>query len=125
MRSSGLIVPVALVLTGSASAQEFSRDRAELDAAAGRQVFENVLIADPLAFSSRTPAQLHARSVARLEAPAPTGEAAADRAELDAASGRRVYASTARATPEPQRNADVQGSAPRRVRVVLPSPYGR
>ena len=75
-----------------AYAQEASRDRADFDAAAGRHVFENVLLADPTAFSRR-PRATPVQAYAALERPAPTGEASLERAEFDASAGRRVHAS--------------------------------
>ena len=126
MRLPGMIVMIALLPAGPAAAQEASRDRAELDAAAGRRVFENVLRADPSAFASRPLARRDPRLVARLEPPAVTGDVASERAELDAAAGRTVYASAAQAAAQPQpTGSSLQGTAPRRVRVVLPSPFGR
>jgi hypothetical protein len=53
-------------------------DRADFDAAAGRTVFQNVLLADPQAFSSR-PRLRRGESRAVVTAPATTGDAAADR----------------------------------------------
>ena len=46
---------LAFLLGGPALAQDASLDRANLEAAAGRLVFENVLLADPQAFARRTP----------------------------------------------------------------------
>ena len=49
------VVGLAFLLGGPALAQDASLDRANLEAAAGRRVFENVLLADPQAFARRTP----------------------------------------------------------------------
>jgi hypothetical protein len=98
-------------------------DRADFDAAAGRTVFQNVLLADPQAFSSR-PRLRRGESRAVVTAPATTGDAAADRYELDAAAGRPVYSSLP--GPPPSKREQVAGPKPQRtVRVILPSPYGR
>ena len=56
------VVGLAFLLGGPALAQDASLDRANLEAAAGRRVFENVLLADPQAFARRTPVgSYHAR----------------------------------------------------------------
>jgi hypothetical protein len=110
---------VAVLSSAPAHAQDASRDRAELDAAAGRRVFANVQLADPNAFSRRarvTPAQ----ALAMLERPAASGEVSSDREEFDAAAGRTVHPSTGPARAE---HASVRSGRP--VRVILPSPFGR
>jgi hypothetical protein len=105
-----------------AIAQEVSRDRAEFDAAAGRTVFQNVLLADPQAFSSRPRVRREEPRVV-VAAPAATGDASADRYELDAAAGRPVYSSLPASTSKREQVAGPKGQ--RTVRVILPSPYGR
>jgi hypothetical protein len=112
-----------LAVASSAFAQDASRDRAELDAAAGRAVFQNVLLADPQAFASRrriTPEP--ARRA--IETPAPTGEASADRRQLDAAAGRAILGGTVPASSASTRD-QAAGPRQRSVRVILDSPYGR
>jgi hypothetical protein len=103
-------------------AQEVSRDRAEFDAAAGRTVFQNVLLADPQAFSSRPRLRREEPRVV-VAAPAATGDASADRYELDAAAGRQVYSSLPAPSSKREQVAGPKGQ--RTVRVILPSPYGR
>src|SRR4051794_29835026 len=68
-------IGLAFLLGGPALAQDASLDRANLEAAAGRLVFENVLVADPQAFARRTPVRTRdqARTTA-LAAPASTGD---------------------------------------------------
>jgi hypothetical protein len=116
----------ALWASSPALAQEVSSDRAEFDAAAGRAVSRNVLLADPHAFSSR-PRLRREQSSDVVIRPAATGDASADRFELDAAAGRQVYSSL----PGPASAKREQGAGPkgpkqqRTVRVILPSPYGR
>jgi hypothetical protein len=106
-----------------AMAQEVSRDRAEFDAAAGRTVFQNVLSADPQAFSSR-PRVRREQSASVVVPRAATGDASADRYQLDAAAGRPLYSSLP--GPAPSKPEPVAGSKQQRaVRVILPSPYGR
>jgi hypothetical protein len=104
-------------------AQEVSKDRAEFDAAAGRTVFQNVLLADPQAFSSR-PRVRREQSASVVAPRAASGDASADRYELDAAAGRPVYSSLP--APTSSKREQVAGPKPQRtVRVILPSPYGR
>jgi hypothetical protein len=119
MLSAGALLSIA----SPGIAQDALRDRADLDTAAGRTVFQNALLADPQAFSPRprvtpTPSRL------ALEPPAPTGEASADRYQLDRAAGRPAFPSTLSNAPQPNRE---QNAAPRQrsVRVVLPSPYAK
>jgi hypothetical protein len=112
----------ALWASTPALAQEVSRDRAEFDAAAGRTVFQNVLLADPQAFSSRPRLRREEPRVV-VAAPAGTGDASADRYELDAAAGRPVYSSLPAPTSKREQVAGPKGQ--RTVRVILPSPYGR
>ena len=78
------VVGLAFLLGGRAFAQDASLDRANLEAAAGRLVFENVLLADPQAFARRTPVRTRdqARTTA-LAAPASAGDASADREAFD------------------------------------------
>jgi hypothetical protein len=104
-------------------AQEVSKDRAEFDAAAGRTLFQNVLSADPQAFSSR-PRVRREQSASVVVPRAATGDASADRYQLDAAAGRPLYSSLP--GPAPSKPEPVAGSKQQRtVRVILPSPYGR
>ena len=113
----------ALWASTPALAQEVSRDRAEFDAAAGRTVFQNVLLADPQAFSSRPRVRREEPRVV-VAAPATAGDASADRYELDAAAGRPVYSSLPALTSS--KREQVAGPKQQRaVRVILPSPYGR
>ena len=115
--SAGALLSVA----STGIAQDALRDRADLDSAAGRTVFQNALLADPQAFSLRpritpTPPRL------ALEPPAPTGEASADRYELDRAAGRPAFRNSPFGAPEAKREQSA-GPRQRSVRVVLPSPY--
>src|SRR3954449_12548183 len=61
MRRRAFLLPLSAAISMSLAvpglAQEASRDRADLDAAAGRVIFQNVLLADPAAFSSRARAR--------------------------------------------------------------------
>src|SRR5829696_8670003 len=83
-------VGLALLLGGPALAQDASLDRANLEAAAGRLVFEK--LADPQAFARRTPVRTRdqARTTA-LAAPASTGDASADRETFDVSAGRATF----------------------------------
>jgi hypothetical protein len=111
---AGGIVSVASL----AIAQDASQARADLDAAAGRIVFQNVLLADPQAFSPRSkpiPPRF------RVEPLPPTGEASADRYQLDQAAGRPAFQSDLPSAPEATRD----GPRQRSVRVILPLPYGK
>jgi hypothetical protein len=125
------MMPAALLtaFAAPALAQEVARDRADLDAAAGRLIFQNVLLADPQAFSPRARASASGRpsrpepppAPAQAAAVVPSGDAAADRRELDAAAGRAgapgdMLAERAREQP---------GAGRRNVRVILASPYDR
>src|SRR3954447_22000453 len=98
MRTRALLVVVlaaiATCLAMPVLAQEASRDRADLDAAAGRVIFQNVLLADPAAFASRARARSRDQLPRSAHHPAATNEASADRQELDAAAGRAVFSST-------------------------------
>src|SRR3954454_16015453 len=97
MRRRAILLPLLAAISMSLAvpvlAQEASRDRADLDAAAGRAIFQNVLLADPAAFSSRARAHTRDDSPRSIHAPAATNEASADRQELDAAAGRAVFSS--------------------------------
>ena len=86
-------IGLAFLLGGPALAQDASLDRANLEAAAGRLVFENVLLADPQAFARRTPVRTRdqARTTA-LAAPASTGDASADRRTVETEQGGEPYA---------------------------------
>src|SRR3954453_2909653 len=121
-----VLAAISMSLAVPVLAQEASRDRADLDAAAGRVVFQNVLLADPAAFSSRAHARPRDESPRAVNAPAATNEASADRQELDAAAGRAVFSGSGsrpvvllRKSPEPATKKE------RSVRVVLASPYGQ
>jgi hypothetical protein len=121
------VVGLAFLLGGPALAQDASLDRANLEAAAGRLVFENVLLADPQAFARRSPVRTRdqARTMA-LAAPASTGDASADRETFDVAAGRRNFRSQGAEIAVPMRRTEVaQASGKRSVRVVLASPYGQ
>ena len=87
-------VGLAFLLGGPALAQDASLDRANLEAAAGRLVFENVLLADPQAFARRTPVRTRdrARTMAPA-APASAGDASADREAFDLAAGHAAFRS--------------------------------
>ena len=121
-------IGLAFLLGGPALAQDASLDRANLEAAAGRLVFENVLLADPQAFARRTPVRTRdqAQTIA-LAAPASRGDASADREAFDLAAGRAAFhGQGAQAAVPPMRRTEVaQASGKRSVRVVLASPYGQ
>ena len=130
MRSDAAIaaraaIGLAFLLGGPALAQDASLDRANLEAAAGRLVFENVLLADPQAFARRTPVRTRdqARTMAPA-APASAGDASADREAFDLAAGQAAFRSQA-AVPPMRRTEVAQASRKRSVRVVLASPYGQ
>ena len=125
------IMPAALLMAFAAPAltQEVGKDRADLDAAAGRLIFQNVLLADPQAFApraragatggpSRPPASAQAAAVV------PSGDAAADRRELDAAAGR-AGAPGNRPAEAAERAREQPAAGRRNVRVILASPYDR
>jgi hypothetical protein len=116
-----------LCLALPAFAEDASRDRAEFDAAAGRTIFQNVLLADPNAFSSRPRLRASLSPSLVTEPPATTGEGSVDRRDFDAAAGRADYSALqTQPTPSPARNAQPNAGKPQRtVRVILPSPYGR
>jgi hypothetical protein len=122
------VVGLAVLLGGRAYAQDASSDRANLEAAAGRLVFENVLLADPQAFARRTPVRTRdqARTTA-LAAPASTGDASADRETFDVSAGRATFRGRgAESAVPPMRRTEVaQASGNRSVRVILASPYGQ
>ena len=115
-RKASALGAVLFCCSAPSAAQEASRDRAELDAAAGRRVFENVLLADPQAFSSW--ARTRATPGAAVQ-PVATGEASLDREQLDLSAGRAVHRSGASGAAAPQERSN------RPVRVILGSPYGR
>jgi hypothetical protein len=131
MLSRATLMYAGLILTcvaAPAFAQDASRDRVELDAAAGRRIFQNVLLADPQAFSGRTRARVRDKSPGAAQPPARTNEASADREEFDAAAGRAVFASGLLAQAEsgqPRRPGQSVTNTQRSVRVILASPYGR
>ena len=103
-------IALAFLLGGPALAQDASLDRANLEAAAGRLVFENVLLADPQAFARRTPVRTRdqARTTA-LAAPASTGDASADREAFDLAAGRAAFhGQGAQAAVPPMRRTEVE-----------------
>jgi hypothetical protein len=133
MRSDAAIaaraaIGLAFLLGGPALAQDASLDRANLEAAAGRLVFENVLLADPQAFARRTPVRTRdqARTTA-LAAPASTGDPSADRETFDVSAGRATFRGRgAESAVPPMRRTEVaQASGKRSVRVILASPYGQ
>src|SRR3954447_19759793 len=130
MRRRAILLPLSAAISMSlavpALAQEASRDRADLDAAAGRVIFQNVLLADPAAFSSRAQARTRDASPRTVHAPAATNEASADRQELDAAAGRAVFSSSGgRAVVPPRKSPEPTTKKERSVRVVSASPYGQ
>src|SRR5688500_18516961 len=116
-----------LCLAAPAFAEDASRDRAEFDAADGRTIFQNVLLADPHAFSSSPRLRASLPPSRGVEPPATTGEGSVDRRDFDAASGRADYSALqAQPLPSPARNPEPAATRPQRtVRVILPSPYGR
>ena len=122
------VVGLAFLLGEPALAQDASLDRANLEAAAGRRVFENVLLADPQAFARRTPVRTRdqARTMAPA-APASAGDASADREAFDLAAGRAAFhGQGAQAAVPPMRRTEVaQARGKGSVRVVLASPYGQ
>jgi len=115
------------LLGGPALAQDASLDRANLEAAAGRLVFENVLLADPQAFARRTPVRTRDQARTMAPAPASAGDASADREAFDLAAGHAAFRSQgAEAAVPPMRRTEVaQASGKRSVRVILASPYGQ
>jgi len=115
LQAAALVLPLA----PSALAQDASMDRAGFDAAAGRLVFQNVLLADPQTFASR-PRPGRREAAKPVEAPADTGEASKDREQLDLAADR---GSRQAAMAAPQRRVAASGSKP--VRVILALPYGQ
>src|SRR3954467_6043592 len=118
-----LLAAISTSLALPVLAQEASRDRADLDAAAGRVIFQNVLLADPAAFSSRAHARTRDELPRTVQAPAATNEASADRQELDAAAGRPVFSSSGGRTVVPARKIPEPATKrARSVRVVLASP---
>jgi hypothetical protein len=117
---------LSTLVVAPALAQEASRDRAEFDAAAGRVIFQNVLLSDPQAFSARPRSRTRDQRVANVEAPAAAGEASADRHQLDAAAGRPVFHSASPVQPAPTLPREqAPGTKQRNVRVILASPYGQ
>ena len=114
-------IGLAFLLGGPALAQDASLDRANLEAAAGRLVFENVLLADPQAFARRTPVRTRdqARTMAPA-APASAGDASADREAFDLAAGQAAFRSQgAEAAVPPMRRTEVaQTGGKRSVRVA-------
>jgi hypothetical protein len=117
---------LALLFASPSFAQDASIDRASLDAAAGRRVFENVLLADPQAFARRTPMNRAQSRPTVTAAPASAGDASADRAALDIGADRTALRSTA-AEPAGRvaRTESSQSSGRRPIRVILASPYGQ
>jgi hypothetical protein len=115
-----LATGLTLVLVSPALSQEASVDRASLDAAAGRLVFQNVLLADPQAFTGRPrrTAPLPAERYARLS----IGDVSSDREELGRVALPTVAASAATA---PRQSEPIQAGRKRTVRVILASPYGQ
>ena len=119
-------IALAFLLGGPALAQDASLDRANLEAAAGRLVFENVLLADPQAFARRTPVRTRdqARTIP-FAAPASAGDASADREAFDLAAGRAAFRGQGAEAAAMRRTEVAPTSGKRSVRVVLASPYGQ
>jgi hypothetical protein len=68
MLSRATLMYAGLILTcvaAPAFAQDASRDRVELDAAAGRRIFQNVLLADRLAQHNHQPGRMRPRRIGR------------------------------------------------------------
>ena len=121
-------IALAFLLGGPALAQDASLDRANLEAAAGRLVFENVLLADPQAFARRTPVRTRDQApTMALAAPASGGDASADREAFDLAAGRAAFRGQGAeaALPPMRRTERAQASGKRSERVVLASLYGQ
>lgn len=125
--AAGLAVSLSPVL-----AQDASQDRAGLDAAAGRAVFRNVLLADPQAFTRRPPLGTRGQAQAAVASPVSAGDVSMDREALDAGAGRVAFRTSLTApeppsggTPGAKRTAPAQADGKRTVRVVLASPYGQ
>ena len=122
------VAAIAFSLGRPALAEDASVDRASLDAAAGRLVFENVLLADPQAFARHTPVRNQAppRTIA-LAVPASTGDASLDRLAFELAAGRPSFRSQGAERPLPPatRSEVSQPGGKRSVRVVLAAPYGQ
>jgi hypothetical protein len=122
--AAGLAVSLSPVL-----ARDASQDRAGLDAAAGRAVFRNVLLADPQAFTRRP--LLRTREQARVPVPLPViaGDVSMVREALNAGAGRvavrssLAHESPSGATLAANRTAPAQTDGKRTVRVILASPY--
>ena len=124
LQGFGLASGLTLLLVAPALSQEASVDRAGLDAAAGRLVFQNVLLADPQAFTAR-PRRTASQPAEKY---ASTGDASRDREELDVGAGRVASRGSATAAPAgtaPRRPEPIQAGTKRAVRVVLASPYGQ
>ncbi len=131
MRKQLWLAALALTLGGPAAAEDASQDRINFDAAAGRVVFQNVLLADPQAFASRSSLGERSPSRTALAPPASSGEASRDRDALDVTAGRVAFRSTLGVDPQStintlatRRNSPSQPGS-KSVRVVLASPYGQ
>src|SRR5687767_9109209 len=98
--SAVLRAAVVTFLVAPAFAEDASRDRAEFNAAAGRTIFQNVLLADPHAFSPRPHLRASLPPSRGVEPPATTGEGSVDWRDFDAAAGRADY-SALQAQPMP------------------------
>jgi hypothetical protein len=126
-----LVGALTVSLSATALAQDASQDRAGLDAAAGRLAFQNVLLADPQAFSRRPPLRTLEQPQAAVAPPVSAGDASMDREALDAAAGRVALRSSvaeeprSNATLAARRTASAQAGGKQTVRVILASPYGQ
>src|SRR5436190_333092 len=128
-KTCGWAAALTVFLNAPALAEDASQDRAGLDAAAGRIVFQNVLMADPQAFARRPPLRTLEPAQRAVVAPVSAGDASMDREALDAGAGRVAFRSSV--APEPpsgatlaaKRTAPAQTDGKRTVRVVLASPY--
>ena len=129
-RACGLAAGLAVSLI-PALAQDASQDRAGLDAAAGRAVFGNVLLADPQAFTRRLPLGTGEQARGAVVLLVSAGDASMDRQSLDAGAGRVTLRDSllreppSGGAPSAKRTASAQPSGKRSVRVILASPYGQ
>jgi hypothetical protein len=112
--SAGVMLPGAPLVF----AQDASLDRAAFDTAAGRTVLASVPLGDPREPASRSKTAPNLPRLA-FEAPAPTGEASADRLQLDRAAGRPTFQSTHPSASTAKRE-QTAGPRQRSVRVFLP-----
>jgi hypothetical protein len=130
-KTYGLAAGLTVSLSAPVLAQDASQDRAGLDTAAGRAVFQNVLLADPQAFSRRPPLRIREQAQGAVVPPVGPGDASLDREALDAGAGRVAVRSSIapesrpQATLAPKRTTPSQKDGRRTVRVILASPYGQ